>query len=966
MTLSSCFAVPGSPYRSLARASAAAFPIGTDPTPSRSAPFLPARLYHIVRTPLSTLTSGPTAICSPSRRTLPLRGTLTHLDLACNPLPQRRLYSESNGALEQAINDEDKETFNAFENMEATLQQSRSKLKAQRQSQPQFVLDAIQGPSADYYYRTPSDKVDLSYNSLHRARQMSHMIHRSGKRKFLHPSQENYPVSLYTILASYLRDFGVPSWAESKHSFTDTELRVLQSRGFARHEVKRWASSILEPNPLIGAQVILMAQRAPPMFLVLIFLRRRNLSTYALSIIMQHIDKRVKVNTIDWNTLRILTIRLLRHARKTWPESIPWISSLFTTEARRIRDETLAPENTHSALRADMGHFCNAFIKLLSLPATLQPVLSSRFQEKGQFEVLKFMASHSPPFSVSKAGFRGLSRVQLAHAKTPQEQEWARLKSSTWPPWKQSQTALDEDKGYQYGMSRASKIMHRMFEAGYPPGKFETMVELYAGWDADLSPTIQTRTSLPRISTYYRDSGRLQALIWAARIRATRTRREAWACFLAYEASKAPASQDVYQAMFEKLFYPLHVETGSQARPKERVLPGDVKEPMPEPTSPLDQIYLSEPVDTLDQLYNRMVSRNVQPTGRVLAFLIETASSFKSGLHRLQSAGRGQSQIGSLIDGSIIDKPAQLNLGPSIPSYLLAAVIRLLCRFGRFSEIPTTKTRLAFSPEDHLALLQTDGNYRLEYALSLLLHLRPRYRPAWTAYMRMVIVFPCDEHLLHPPHTATQQIKTQYTMMVMLLEKMDEIGLELDQDQFKLVCDCLRSIAREAFKGHLTSHEAAHIISTEPRRLRSQFNTLVNVHLTHSSLVPSSPSPTGLPPMPRIPQPWLLHAYIRALGTFRDFEGLYSLSTWITNHVPEINEVAKSHHSGARAWRRTIVALRAALEGLLEKNYVGPRAQPELVELTKAQIDAVEEWGGWATEEDVEDYRAGRLKGYGS
>lgn len=916
-----------------------------------------SRCYSLAYLSLPVLTFAPNAICSPIRHTLPLRGIPTHLDLAHKSLLQRRHYYEGNVVQEHPLVHEDAETYNEFEHFERTLQLSRSRLKALRKSQPQFVLDAIQGPAADYYHRTPPNKADLSYTSLRQAMHMSPMTHQQRKQRFVHPSQETSPVSLYTILANYLREFCVSPWIQYKHPFTNAELRVLQSREYSGQDVKRWASSILEPSSLIGAQILQMAPQTPPMFLILILLRRRHLSTYALSIIMQHLDERTKLGTLDWKTLRIITIRLLRHARMVWPESIPWISSLFTTEASRMCDEMGVAENTSSALRVDVGRFCNSFISLLSLPATLQPVASSRFQEKAQFEVLKFMASQSPPVSVNKAGFRALSRVQLAHAKTPQEREWARLKSTTWPPWKQSQTALDEDKGYQYGASRASKIMHRMFGAGYPPGKFETMVGLYAGWDADLSPTIQTRTSLPHISTYNRDSGRLQSLIWAARVRATRTRREAWACFLAYEASKAPASQDVYQAMFEKLHYPIHAEPQSQTHSRDRIVPGDVREPMPDPTSPLDQIYLSEPMDTLDQLYNRMKSRNVQPTGRISAFLIDTATSFQSGLSRLQSATECHHGIASLVDGSILRKSVNLDINPPVPLFVLAAFIRLLCRFGRFSDTPTAKPKLVPSTQDNLALIQNDSHHRLEYAFSLLVHLRPRYRPAWTAYMKMILIFPCQEHLLHSSHNRVQHIKSQYAMIVALLKHMDDIRLELDQDQFKLVCDCFRLIAREAAKGHLTSHEAAHILSTESRRLHAQFNTLVKVNMTLSKSTHQDAIAKRPPPMPQIPQPWLLHAYIRALGTFRDFEGLYSLSTWMSTHVQGINEVVKSHHAGPRAWRRTIISLRVALEGLLEKDFTSQPAPPELIELIKAQIDAVEEWGGWPTDSDMEDYR---------
>lgn len=969
MPLSPCLVLSGSQCRFLARTS----PFSTPANLGRcgSFRFVAAGCF---RSKLSTCTiTIPilSARCSPPP-TFSGHGALVRLEYTPASLFQRRQYWKDIWAHEQSQNvetDEENEVFEGMEKIEEStsaysstsnfprhLQLSRSKLKARRQGRPQLVIDAIQGPAAACYTQNVFSKNNLSHVNL---RQISPRNPAQCKI-FVQSSRENLPLSLYTVLARYVQAVCMPSLGESEFRFTEAELHVLQSKGYTGEHVKRWATSLLEPSPFISAQLFQDTEPTPPMFLVLIFLRRRTISTYALSIIMQHLDDRLRHGGIDWNVLKILIIRLTRQARKVWPESMPRISSLFTTEARRLFHNSVATKSAYSKLGADVDRFCNAFIKLLSLPASLNPMLSSRFQEKAQFGILKFMADSSPPIAVTRTGFRALSRVQLAHTKTSQEQEWARLKGTSWPPWKQSQTAMDEGKGYQYGASRASTILHRMFEAGYPQGKFETMVELYAGWDVDLSPTIQTRTLLPQISTYKRDSERLQSLIWAARVRATRTRREAWACFVAYEASKAPASQDVYQAMFEKLYFSVYAESSlrmkahqvtSKANIDTSILPGDMREVIPEPSSPLGLVYISEPVPTMDQLYHRMTGRGLQPTGRVLAFMINTTSNFSSGLDMLRSAESEFHHLASLLDGSILGRPADDQLGLSLPTYLLTAFIRLLCRFGHFSHMPHAKPMTIVST-NHLDQLRTDPHYRLEYALGLLLHLLPRYGPAWTAYMEILVHFPCERHIL-----GQKSITSQHTIMCVILEKMHQVGIQLDQEQFQIVCTILRYTAQAAISNQLSTWEANHILSSESRRLRSLFNTLVKGHL--GNLYQTSPndpqSDKRLPP--QIPRPWTIHAYVRALGTFRDFEGLYSLSTWATNHVAEITEVAKAQRSGPQAWRKTLVALRVALEGKLDDNLSAGPASVELVELTKAQIDGVEEWGGWPTDEEVEVYR---------
>ncbi|KAJ9624105.1 hypothetical protein H2203_005554 [Taxawa tesnikishii (nom. ined.)] len=158
------------------------------------------------------------------------------------------------------------------------------------------------------------------------------------------------------------------------------------------------------------------------------------------------------------------------------------------------------------------------------------------------------MATHDPPLVINREGYRGVIRVQLARKKTAEEEEWAQLKSPSWPPWKEERTGMDAYIGVERGISRAGEVLARMQEAGYPLEEWEYVAQIYAGWDTDRSPTIQTRTIAPAPF-----SQNVKAQIWAARIDSTRTVYEAWACFLACEEESIKLRQEVYFAMFQKL-----------------------------------------------------------------------------------------------------------------------------------------------------------------------------------------------------------------------------------------------------------------------------------------------------------------------------------------------------------------------------------------------------------------------------
>jgi hypothetical protein len=71
----------------------------------------------------------------------------------------------------------------------------------------------------------------------------------------------------------------------------------------------------------------------------------------------------------------------------------------------------------------------------------------------------------------------------------------------------------------------------------------------------------------------------------------------------------------------------------------------------------------------------------------------------------------------------------------------------------------------------------------------------------------------------------------------------------------------------------------------------------------------------------------------------------------------------KAQNSGKKLLFRTLVALRAAVTGYArEGRDQQDRASEDIIELIKSQIDSIEEWGGWPTQEDVDIYIKGGLK----
>ncbi|KAH4955214.1 hypothetical protein HBI20_213390 [Parastagonospora nodorum] len=978
MPLNSFLAAPGSPNRLLRCAARPKWP---------ASPSNHVRLWlaEPTRHPISQRYSR----FSPGSVSKDLSHTQAHLETrraysatnSNNAVPDNNIHSPSLSPEIDSIKGSEHGCFVSQSLQEENYEgQSQNRLgsmqrKKRRLSRPARVLQSIKTSARMMYLNPKTGRSDLSYQ---RPGRFIGDVARKARRSRRHkgaPLEEKQnldlpePISTYTILARYLDH---RCGADLGFTLTELEKDLLHRLGFDLANVESWATCLLDRNSHRATYLFKHSNQTPPLFVLLLFLRRRSLNRFAIGVIMRHLDERVSSKPLTWAALKILSVRLLRHVRQQWPETIPWIATFFVTQASAMvqkSDLNLASPRQIS----DITRFTNVLLHLLSLPANIAPVLSAIYQEKAQFQVLQFMANCTPAITVTQLGFRSVARNQLAHPKTATERDWAELKGRSWPPWKENRTAMDEYKGYAFGASRASKILHRMYEAGYRGHIWEEMVEVYAGWDTDSSPTIQTRTSLPHLSSPRHSKRYITELLWSARVRSTRTRREAWACFLAYELSNAPVSSYVYLAMFEKLHYPALERSSTwkkqsnldemltvdqEANEAENdLLPGDMKEVIPDPTSPLHYVYLSEPIPSIEELTDRMQRQGLRPSGRLLAFFLESLPSFQSCIHVLELAKDDfNGGVGHLVSGQHgPDSCAGL-----LPGYLLAAFIRCLCRFGLCPPSGPAEI-LNLSPDRHVSELKSNRHYLLRYAYVLLSLYRPLYRPAWTAYMDVIsrryneTRTRDDGHLIR-----SDEVMIQYETIWGLVEALEETDLGIDGRGFQRACAITSYAVRATRTSKADAGKFKYLQSLGSRRLRTLFHTLVGADRdTQRGTTLDMEESNTIPP--HIPSPADLHAYVRALGMLRDYEGLYSFSTWLTRHHTEVIALANAQYSGRRWLFTTLVALRAAVTGALEGGrHTRSGAPDDIVQLVMSQIDSVEEWGGWPELQYVEEYNNGR------
>lgn len=472
--------------------------------------------------------------------------------------------------------------------------------------------------------------------------------------------------------------------------FTDAVLARLHGRGYDVQDVAAWAWILTASTSTLAVHrlALLGSQgetcdgrpRRLPMFLYLLLLRRAHIKASSLRTlayrVQTHLEQvkapalqsplvaaRIEGGSVscevaaDSSTVNILLVRLLRHVQRVWPSAVPRVTQMMMGH--------LAPAVGDTSMRdpakaARWTRLLNEWLRLLALPSSSGPFLTARIQERAQFMLVRRMSEYTPPVSITREGYRAVAKVQLARPKTPVEREWALRQAKSWPPWKKMRLGIDTVQGPEEGVGRAMDVLRQMRTAGYRWEEWEEGASIYAGWDTDDSPTIQTRTIVSPASTV---SSRLcrshdararvssegdhrQAdEMWAARITATRTIEEAWACFLAHEDSGAPRSRAIYAAMLTKL-----ATWERQARGRERrkgsgpdapstAPPGDAQELQPSPASAHEAVYVRLEPPTLEDLYQQMIDDGIEPSDRCLAFLVERVRSLRQATRMIRTSG---------------------------------------------------------------------------------------------------------------------------------------------------------------------------------------------------------------------------------------------------------------------------------------------------------------------------------------
>ena len=880
---------------------------------------------------------------------------------------------------------------------------------------------------------------------------------RSVSRNSIKPPR----LSLQTIVADYLtlvepilgrtseqidQSMREPSGLDNalKKVFCERHLKYLAFRQYDVADVVSWAW-ILKSNTVYEAifRIFILernrhgAVQGVPPFIPLLLIRQPSVDTKAFRLILiyflhlmngqplpaLHSIKQLSGETVldmeqppsmgkppfDHTMCITTVVRLLRHARQVWPQAQLPIARAFARYLTHSSVEANCSEVATERMNRFRAEKFNIVLWLLSLPSKPGPFTSVSTQQQAQFELLKAMAGHKPVLPVTRRGYQGIIATQLAHKKTSAERQSAELKSPSWPPWKEERLGIDSHRGIEGMKSRAMRVLGQMKEAGYSHTRWEEVSAIFAGWDTDRSPTVQTRTLMrwPQSLPGHLGSRRDHQAIWIARIRSTRTVREAWACFLSYQDRGLPPRLGIYTAMAEKLIFRQKANEHDFDGTSD-ALPGDGPEVFPEPSSARDLIYVHTEPPNLEELLKQMLSQGVRPSGKFLCLLLRSAPSFKCGLDYLRCSDVPNHQVQTLctVQGNRSGyRTKEQDVIAKLPDSLFLSFIEFLCKFSSFDSrceirtadlFPIVVGNLGATMQSEASTLfsysESSGDLyhpkTLLHAVQLIRLRNPQHPSSWLQLLSAL-----GKDSIHSPYRkmsrGLQRILAWHEILE-VVEWMKERKVDLGLQGFHALCtsfsravaagarhpsaaeDGLELVRKASQAGNIVQLGAAHrtfadMVQDGLHILNTQFDRLVRPDpeiSVENSLEEATDSQVTLPPMLYVPSPAVLHAFVRALGLAEDKHGLLNLLRWMGQSADTLKEASDELLNGERMTRRTIVAMRVFLEGPpWGDRSLQPQDSPEerlfsdpIVQEARDIVTTTSLWGPWPSDEEVWEY----------
>ena len=777
----------------------------------------------------------------------------------------------------------------------------------------------------------------------------------------------------------------------------------LEQRGFQAEDVVCWGWILAAPTPEIAvnrmqivANLAKHGQDASPMgglpyFMFTIILRSTVLSRRSLTSLVNVMIMRMReaISTAsklpDSTTSMIILVRLIRHARRVAPGQLLAIADLSET---LLKAEYLANPSS-GVLLARLTSNYNRLLSLLSIATSQHPYRDVTIQQQAQFKLIRQMASMEPALPVTREGYQALAKVQLVYKKTTAEQDWASTKAGSWPPWRTDKLGITESLEYPGSQSRAADILGRQMEAGYMQTDWDKAAKILAGWDTDKTPTIQTRSVLPKAPITWlesivkslagSDSGRPPGStegveVWTARILATRTTREAWACFCAWEEAWGSKKRrpDPYWAMLGKLAAKLQKAGSGPGH-----LPGDGREAHPQSVSSNDFLYVPVEPPSFHAFYDKMRLDGIKPGGKLLAILLDHARTLSEGITYMEHSSHSEIMKDVLLNAHKYNAAFIRSTLKTVQPLVLVSFFDLIWRTREGSG------KIWYMPTSCAASDLSNGStsvtpWRVS-ARKYVLDLVSRARQTLQISNRVLTVL-CREL---GSRRDLKGMNRQWQTLQTFLDNMVDSEAGSDMNTFYTVASVIEHHydANPEFRFGLHVSDREESISYGAQLAKQLFIRAVvdaefpvfepsqdtsekshpcskHTYLQRTSAPDADTRARWLPcsdesKILEAPSPAALHLLIRLLSRARETRSILRLLRWMDRFAIDLLHQKHQLSNGDRQMRLALCVAAMAIEEAMSSN---EPALAEEIASVRMLIENNAAWGGWPTDHELERY----------
>jgi len=381
-------------------------------------------------------------------------------------------------------------------------------------------------------------------------------------------------------------------------------------------------------------------------------------------------------------------------------------------------------------------------------------------------------------------------------------------------------------------------------------------------------------------------------------------------------------------------------------------------------------------------LFNQMLDEGMRPSGRFLAFLLSHASSLETGLSYLWHSHLPLDHVRALTNFDALEQHASII--DSLPDYLFAAFIRLLCRhawpifeddvLSRTSPAPSIvrTARMSEIPlHSHTLISQNRKAVNpLSHAFELMRYRKSQYRPPWNDVLATL----CRVGGRTP---SDSPVLSTWRLMTRVVHQMQCLDVDLDFKGLQNICvgleKAILASQRRSSIAFCKTGKVDEVLWDGVKLVKREFERLVATssrpfdpnsrQICSENEAPLDPT-TLIPRMLSIPDPAHLHALIRVLGLAGDYDGLLLHLRWLSRFQPELQAAIEERANGTRMIRRSLIAARVFLERSWRRDahddgFGGSlAASQDIVQSAHDTMEemAPEQWGGWPSDEDIESY----------